>query len=265
MKALEDSLNEAVGASAEQEENRAWQELLLSALLVLLAFVLAGILVRQIQAGRRVAERQLNLAEAVFANSVESILVTDAELRIIEVNPALLRISGYSREEIIGQHPRILKSGRQDAAFYQQMWQELALSGSWEGEVWNRRKSGEIYPALLSIAVVKGPDGQVTNYTGMIFDLSQQKTVEALLDQLRTFDGLTALPNRESWLSALEQQLVNAKRNNSRFSILQLDLDRFQADQRLAGLFGRRSGADRGGRAHQDHPAQIRCRGSPRW
>ena len=228
MKVLEDSLNEAVGISAEQEENRAWQELLLSALLVLLSFVLAGILVRQIQAGRRVAERQLNLAEAVFANSVESILVTDAEQRIIEVNPAFLRISGYSREEIIGQHPRILKSGRQDAGFYQQMWQELALSGSWEGEVWNRRKSGEIYPALLSIAVVKGPDGLVTNYTGMIFDLSQQKTVEALLDQLRTFDGLTALPNREFWLSALEQQLVNAKRNNSRFSILQLDLDRFK-------------------------------------
>ena len=228
MKVLEDSLNEAVGISAEQEENRAWQELLLSALLVLLAFVLAGILVRQIQAGRRVAERQLNLAEAVFANSVESILVTDAEQRIIEVNPAFLRISGYSREEIIGQHPRILKSGRHDAAFYQQMWKELALSGSWEGEVWNRRKSGEIYPALLSIAVVKGPDGQVTNYTGMIFDLSQQKTVEALLDQLRTFDGLTALPNRESWLSALDQQLANAKRNNGRFSILQLDLDRFK-------------------------------------
>ncbi|MBL8426234.1 MAG: nitrate- and nitrite sensing domain-containing protein, partial [Dechloromonas sp.] len=202
MKVLEDSLNEAVGISAEQEESRAWQELLLSALLVLFAFVLAGILVRQIQTGRRVAEHQLNLAEAVFANSVESILVTDAEQRIIEVNPAFLRVSGYSREEIIGQHPRILKSGRHDAAFYQQMWKELALSGSWEGEVWNRRKSGEIYPALLSIAVVKGPDGQVTNYTGMIFDLSQQKTVEALLDQLRTFDGLTALPNRESWLSA---------------------------------------------------------------
>ena len=228
MKVLEDSLNEAVGISAEQEESRAWQELLLSALLVLLAFVLAGILVRQIQTGRRVAEQQLNLAEAVFANSVESILVTDAEQRIIEVNPAFLRVSGYSREEIIGQHPRILKSGRHDAAFYQQMWKELALSGSWEGEVWNRRKSGEIYPALLSIAVVKGPDGQVTNYTGMIFDLSQQKTVEALLDQLRTFDGLTALPNRESWLSALDQQLANARRNNGRFSILQLDLDRFK-------------------------------------
>jgi len=228
MKTLEDTLNAAVAMSAEQEENRAWQELSLSALLVLLAFVLAGILIRQIQTGRRVAEHQLNLAEAVFANSVESILVTDAEQRIIEVNPAFLRISGYCREEVIGQHPRILKSGRHDAAFFERMQHELALSGSWEGEVWNRRKNGEVYPALLSIAVVKDEDGTVTNYTGMIFDLSQQKTVEALLDQLRTFDGLTALPNRESWLSALDQQLANAKRNNSRFSILHLDLDRFK-------------------------------------
>lgn len=229
MKALEDRLNTSLGVSAEQAEKRAWQELSISGLLVLLAFMLAGILIRQIQRGRRVAEHQLNLAEAVFANSVESILVTDADQRIVEVNPAFLRISGYSRSEIIGQHPSILKSGRHDAAFFERMWEELNASGNWEGEVWNRRKNGEIYPALLSIAVVRDQDGKVVNYTGMIFDLSQQKTVEALLDQLRTFDGLTALPNRESWLSALEQQLANAKRNNSRFSILQLDLDRFKA------------------------------------
>lgn len=229
MKDLEDRLNASLGTDAEQVEKRAWQELSISGLLVLLAFVLAGILIRQIQRGRRVAEHQLNLAEAVFANSVESILVTDADQRIVEVNPAFLRISGYSRSEIIGQHPRILKSGRHDAAFFARMWQALDANGTWEGEVWNRRKNGEIYPALLSIAVVRSQDGKVVNYTGMIFDLSQQKTVEALLDQLRTFDGLTALPNRESWLSALEQQLANAKRNSSRFSILQLDLDRFKA------------------------------------
>ncbi len=228
MKVLEDLLDRSVGVSAEREEKRAWEALLISALLVLLAFMLVGILIRQIQRGRRVAEQQLNLAEAVFANSVESILVTDAEQRIIEVNPAFLRISGYSREEILGQHPRILTSGRHDQEFFARMWQALEATGSWEGEVWNRRKNGEIYPALLSIAVVKGPEGRVSNYTGMIFDLSQQKTVEALLDKLRTFDGLTALPNRESWLSALDQQLANAKRNSSRFSILQLDLDRFK-------------------------------------
>jgi PAS domain S-box-containing protein len=136
---------------------------------------------------------------------VESILVTDAELRIIEVNPAFTRVSGFSREEIIGQHPRVMKSGRHGPDFYDKIWQQIKTSGAWEGEVWNRRKNGEIYPALLSIAAVNDQNGQISNYTGMIFDLSQHKTVEALLNQLRTFDALTALPNRESWLSALDQ------------------------------------------------------------
>ncbi|WP_428825326.1 EAL domain-containing protein [Azonexus sp. IMCC34842] len=227
MKQLEDALNTSVNADARQMEGRAQQELLISGFLALLSFVLAGILIHQIQRGGRVAEHQLNLAEAVFSNSVESILVTDADLRIIEVNPAFLRISGYTRDEIIGQHPRILKSGRHDAAFFEKVWNEVNASGTWVGEVWNRRKNGEIYPALLSIAAVTASDGVVSNYTGMIFDLSRHKTVEALLNQLRTFDGLTALPNRESWLSALEQMLVNAQRS-SRFSILAVDLDRLK-------------------------------------
>ncbi|UCV06752.1 EAL domain-containing protein [Dechloromonas denitrificans] len=228
MKQLEDALNASVNADAQQMEGRAQQELLISGFLALLSFALAGILIHQIQRGGRVAEHQLNLAEAVFSNSVESILVTDADLRIIEVNPAFLRISGYTRDEIIGQHPRILKSGRHDAAFFEKVWNEVNASGTWVGEVWNRRKNGEIYPALLSIAAVTGSDGVVSNYTGMIFDLSRHKTVEALLNQLRTFDGLTALPNRESWLSALEQMLVNAQRSSSRFSILAVDLDRLK-------------------------------------
>ncbi|UCV02455.1 EAL domain-containing protein [Dechloromonas denitrificans] len=228
MKQLEDALNASVNADARQMEGRAQQELLISGFLALLSFALAGILIHQIQRGGRVAEHQLNLAEAVFSNSVESILVTDADLRIIEVNPAFLRISGYTRDEIIGQHPRILKSGRHDAAFFEKVWNEVNASGTWVGEVWNRRKNGEIYPALLSIAAVTGSDGVVSNYTGMIFDLSRHKTVEALLNQLRTFDGLTALPNRESWLSALEQMLVNAQRSSSRFSILAVDLDRLK-------------------------------------
>jgi diguanylate cyclase (GGDEF)-like protein/PAS domain S-box-containing protein len=228
MKQLEDALNASVNAVARQMEGRAQQELLISGFLALLAFVLAAILIRQIQRGGRVAAHQLNLAEAVFSNSVESILVTDADLRIIEVNPAFLRSSGYQRDEVIGQHPRILKSGRHDAAFFEKLWNEINASGAWVGEVWNRRKNGEIYPALLSIAAVPDSDGVISNYTGMIFDLSRHKTVEALLTQLRTFDGLTALPNRESWLSALEQMLVNAQRSSGRFSILAIDLDRLK-------------------------------------
>jgi diguanylate cyclase (GGDEF)-like protein/PAS domain S-box-containing protein len=228
MKALEDTLSQTVDTSAREMESRARQELLISGLLVLLSTILAGLLILQIRRGQRVAEHQLSLAKAVFSNSVESILVTDANLRIIEVNPAFTRVNGFSREEIIGKNPRVMKSGRHEPEFYEKIWQQIKAKGTWEGEVWNRRKNGEIYPALLSIAAVNDQNGQISNYTGMIFDLSQHKTVEALLNQLRTFDALTALPNRESWLSELDQAVAKAERNNSRFSVLEIDLDRFK-------------------------------------
>ncbi|PKO94754.1 MAG: hypothetical protein CVU16_01465 [Betaproteobacteria bacterium HGW-Betaproteobacteria-10] len=228
MKTLEDVLSQSVNAHALQMERRAREEFLISGLLVLFSFALAVILIRQIQRGRRVTQHQLSLAEAVFSNSVESILVTDTEGRIIEVNPAFSRITGYERDEVLGLHPRLLKSGRHDAAFYEDIWQQIRLHGAWKGEVWNRRKNGEIYPALLSIAAVNDEKGLISNYTGMIFDLSQHKNIEALVNQLRTFDGLTGLPNRESWLSALDQAVVNGQRNSSAFSILEVDLDRFK-------------------------------------
>jgi diguanylate cyclase (GGDEF)-like protein/PAS domain S-box-containing protein len=228
MKTLEDELSASVSHRAQELEQRARREMGVSALLALLAFVLAGILIRQTRRGQRVTDHQLSLADAVFSNSVESILVTDAEGRIIEVNPSFQRVTGYQRDEVIGQHARLLKSGRHEPGFYERMWQTLATQGTWEGEVWNRRKNGDIYPALLSIAAVNDEKGLISNYTGMIFDLSQHKTVEALIEQLRTFDGLTSLPNRESWLSALDQAVVNAQRNSNRFSILEIDLDRFK-------------------------------------
>ena len=228
MKAMEDVLSQSVGDSARQLEARARQELLISTMLAVLAFVLAAILLGQLQRGQRVTKHQLNLADAVFNNSVESILVTDTAGRIIEVNPAFSRTTGYSREEVIGQHSRLLRSGRHDRTFFVAMQSALDSQGNWQGEIWNRRKNGEIYPALLSIAAVNDEKGQISNYTGMIFDLNQHQQVEALIAQLRTFDGLTGLPNRESWLSALDQAVANGQRNNGQFAVLELDLDRFK-------------------------------------
>jgi len=236
MKHLEDQQNYSLRNSAEQVEAHAWKELLVSGSLVALAFIFIGILMRQIQRGHRLAEHELTLAETVFDNSVESIMVTDGQQRIIAVNSAFLRISGYSEAEIIGQQPQILNSGRHDPSFYKRMWQDLDEWGTWKGEVWNRRKDGEIFPALLSIAVVRGQDGEAKNYISMIFDLSEHKTVETLLAQLRTFDGLTSLPNRESWLSTLDQQLATARRNNAQFSVLLLDLDRFKSINESLGF-----------------------------
>lgn len=236
MKQLEDQLNAALLNSAERVETHAWQELVISGSLVVLAIIFIGTLIRKIQQGHRIAEHQINLAETVFNNSVEAIMVTDAEQRIVAVNSAFLKISGYDHAEVIGQHPRILNSGRHDASFFERMWRELNDQGSWQGEVWNRRKNGEVFPALLSIAVVRTPSGEIENYTSMIFDLSEQKTVESLLTQLRTFDGLTTLPNRESWLSSLDQQLANAKRNAGQFSVLLVDLDRFKSINESLGF-----------------------------
>ena len=228
MKTMEDALSKEVGLSAEHAESLARNEFLSSALLALLAFGLAGFFIWQLKRGQRVVKQQLNLADAVFSHSVESILVTDTAGVVVEVNPAFSRITGYDRDEVIGQHIRLLKSGRHDLSFYKKMWRQLLSQGTWEGEVWNRRKNGEIYPALLSMATVNDENGRTLNYTGMIFDLSQHQAVGALLEQLRTFDGLTALPNRESWLSALDQAVVNGQRNDSHFSVLEIDLDRFK-------------------------------------
>jgi diguanylate cyclase (GGDEF)-like protein/PAS domain S-box-containing protein len=201
---------------------------MISAMLAVLAGILAGVLISHLRRGQKEAAQQLNLADAVFNNSVESILVTDKDNTILEINPAFSQMTGYSREEVIGQHARLLRSGRQDAHFYEKMWHTISKTGHWQGEIWNRRKNGDIYPALLSIAAVHDEKGQISNYTGMIFDLSQHKRVDALLKQLRTFDGLTGLPNRESWLSALDQAVAAGARSNNRFSILELDLDRFK-------------------------------------
>ena len=228
MKTMEDALNSAVQNSTSELESRARTELLFSALLAVLACILAGVLVRHLRRGQQVASRQLNLADAVFNNSVESILVTQPDGIIIEINPAFSRMTGYSREEVIGQHARLLRSGRHDQLFYEKLWHTISTAGNWQGEIWNRRKNGDIYPALLSIAAVHDEKGKISNYTGMIFDLSQHKRVDALLKQLSTFDGLTNLPNRDSWLAVLEQAVANGARNNSRFAVLELDLDRFK-------------------------------------
>lgn len=228
MKLFEDEMASHLAADAGELERAARRELFINALLTIISFVLAAVLIEQLQRGRRAAEEQLDLADAVFLNSVESIMVTDANLQIVEVNPAFSQISGYSREEILGQHPRLLRSGKHDEDFYQRMWQRIAASDHWEGEVWNRRKNGDIYPALLSIAAVRNRTGAISHYTGMIFDLSQHQKIEALMEQLRTFDGLTGLPNRDAWLSALDQAVVSGQRNRGQFAILEIDLDRFK-------------------------------------
>jgi diguanylate cyclase (GGDEF)-like protein/PAS domain S-box-containing protein len=225
---FEHTLSERLLRDANAFEADAQGTLLVNALGVLFSLALACVLILQLWRGKELAERDLELAAQVFDNSVESIIITDEHTRIVEVNQAFTRISGYERADVIGQKARLLNSGRHDSGFYAAMWDKLVRTGAWEGEVWKRRKNGEVYPALQSIVAVRKGGQAVTHYIAMIVDLTKYKETEAMLEKLRTFDPLTGLPNRDAWRSALDQAIANAERNGGRFALIDIGLDRFK-------------------------------------
>ncbi|MGZ8983903.1 MAG: EAL domain-containing protein [Methylotenera sp.] len=171
---------------------------------------------------------KLERAAKVFEYSKEGILVTDADNKIISVNRSFTEITGYLPEEAIGQNPNMLSSGRQDEAFYGQMWDSISKTGSWQGELWNRRKNGEIYPEALTIISVKGDDGSVINHIAILGDISERKLAEERIQQLAHYDVLTGLPNRVLFGDRLKQSLIHAVRNQYSLALLFLDLDRFK-------------------------------------
>ncbi|MCI5124794.1 MAG: sensor domain-containing diguanylate cyclase [Candidatus Electrothrix sp. AR5] len=174
------------------------------------------------------AENELRLAHTVFETSSEGMLVTDAENCIIMVNPAFTAITGYEREQAIGRDPSFLKSDRQDEDFYQQMWKTLLRKNSWQGEIWNRRRTGEEYPQWLSIAVIRHPNQSIAHYVALFSDISDRKKAEEILRHQAMHDPLTRLPNRVLFDERLRVSLSRAKRLNSRFALLYLDLDNFK-------------------------------------
>jgi diguanylate cyclase (GGDEF)-like protein/PAS domain S-box-containing protein len=228
LSSYEDVLSGRLITSARAIAAAAERSLTINAIVVFFSFSLGVVLLIQIWRGKNLTESNLHLAGEVFSNSVESIIVADADANIIDVNPAFTRITGYTREEALGQNPRLLKSGRHDQAFYEAMWERILRTGSWEGEIWNRRKNGSLYPALLSIAAVQDAQGDTSHYIAMTVDISKFKETEALLEQLRSFDPLTGLPNRESWQSAVDLAVAHARRSGGRFVVLDIGLDRFK-------------------------------------
>lgn len=173
-------------------------------------------------------EWKLNLAFKVFDSMNEAVLVSNAENRCIQVNQAFTRITGYSNRELIGKNPRILASGRHNADFYKNMWDSLNANGYWEGEVWNRRKNGEIFPQWLSIVVVKDDNNQVQNYIAVSSDTTERKDADERLHFLAHYDPLTNLPNRSLLHDRLLQSILYAKRQNTKVAVFFLDLDRFK-------------------------------------
>ncbi len=178
--------------------------------------------------GRQAAEQQLWLASKVFNSTIDGILVTDVDERIISVNPAFTTITGYSEEEVLGQMPRKLSSSQHDDIFFKQMWQEIREQGFWQGEIWNCRKNGKIYPQWQHISVVEDAQRQPVNYITTFSDISAIKHSQEKLEHLAHHDPLTGLPNRTLLDIYLRQGIERAKRQHMVLAVLFLDLDRFK-------------------------------------
>ena len=176
---------------------------------------------------RKRAEADLRIAAITF-ESQEGMMITDAAKVILRVNRTFTEITGYSSEDAVGRTPRLLSSGRHDAAFYDAIWECVGRSGTWRGEVWNRRKSGEIYPEWLTITAVKGSDGAVTHYVGTFADITMRKAAEEEIRNLAFYDPLTQLPNRRLMLDRLRQALTSSARHGRHGALLLFDLDDFK-------------------------------------
>ncbi|MEW8028260.1 MAG: EAL domain-containing protein [Candidatus Thiodiazotropha sp.] len=171
---------------------------------------------------------RLRLYATLFENTHEGVMVTDGDGYIRMVNQAFTKLTGYTESETLGMRPNILKSGKHELTFYKKLWGELLTSGYWQGEIWNRRKNGEIYPELLSISSVFDDQEKLKYYVGVFSDISQLKQTEAELEYLAHHDPLTRLANRRLLMSQLEYGLKAAHRNRGRVALLVMDLDRFK-------------------------------------
>lgn len=178
---------------------------------------------------RQQAEAQLRLAASVFSHAREGIMITAADGSIIEVNATFSEITGFSREEVLGQNPRLLKSGRHDAEFYRELWTNLLEKSFWAGEIWNRRKSGEIYAEMQTISAIRDEQGRISQFVSLFSDITTLKDHERELRSLAYHDALTGLPNRVLLQDRLQQAMAQAKRRGSHLALAYVDLDAFKA------------------------------------
>ena len=177
---------------------------------------------------RKLDEESLKLSNLVYQNSSEAMLVTDSDNCIVAINPAFTLVTGYTTDEILGKNPSILRSDIQDARFYKDMWESINNKGSWRGEIWNRRKNGELYAELLAINTIYGKDGLVHRRVALFSDITEKKEAEALILKQANYDQLTQLPNRRLLQDRLGQEIKKAQREQYSIALLFIDLDRFK-------------------------------------
>ena len=176
----------------------------------------------------RTASDQLRLSATVFENTADGVVITDRNRNIIAVNTSFQRITGYGEREVIGHTPTLLNSGRHDNAFYAEMWQTLSAHRRWQGELWNRRKNGEIYPEHLAITAVLDASGEVDHYVGVFSDITFRKAAEDEIRHLAFYDPLSKLPNRRLMMDRLAQALNSSRRHNRHGALMLIDLDNFK-------------------------------------
>ena len=164
----------------------------------------------------------------IFEKADEGVIITDKDANILTVNPAFCKVTGFSREEVLGKTPAILHSGRQGKSFYEEMWHELQLRKCWQGEIWNKRKDGNIYPEWLNITGLIGEEGEITHYIAIFSDISKQKESEERLYYLAHYDNLSKLPNRLAFNDRLHQAISRARRVQNKVAVMFLDLDGFK-------------------------------------
>jgi len=214
---------------ANATSRRSKQTLLYAALFSGLLFTLAALLGRRFATVREQNEQSLRLAATVFDSTSEGIIITGSDGRVLLVNPAFTDITGYRLEEMIGQSPKKLSSGQHGIEFYQVLWRTLLARGKWQGEIWNRRKNGEIFPEWLSISSMRKPSGQIDHFVAIFTDITERQRAQEKIIHQAHHDALTNLPNRVLFKDRLEQSLAFAHRlEHKKVALLFIDLDRFK-------------------------------------
>jgi diguanylate cyclase (GGDEF)-like protein/PAS domain S-box-containing protein len=194
-----------------------------------LFFALAAALGRRFVTAHERNTQSLRLAAAVFDRSTEGIIITARDGRILQVNPAFTTVTGYQPEYVIGRNPRMFSSGRQDADFYRTLWDTVLSSGQWQGEIWNRRQNGEVYPEWLSICSLRAASGEIDYFVATFSDMTERKRAEDKIIHQAYHDALTHLPNRVLFKDRLEQSLAFSRRmKHKKVALLFIDLDRFK-------------------------------------
>ncbi|PHS25586.1 MAG: hypothetical protein COA83_05280 [Methylophaga sp.] len=173
-------------------------------------------------------QRKLKIKSSVFLSSSLAMTITDANKRIIRVNGAFCAITGYKEDEVINCNPRLLSSGKHDSAFYQQMWQSINTTGHWSGEIWNKRKNGEVFLEWITINANKNKQGDIVSYCSVFADITERKAVDEAVKRLSYYDELTNLPNRRLFKNKLEQEIKRADKKQYKFAVLFLDIDNFK-------------------------------------